>query len=172
MSVSIEAKWDRSQIAALETGPLKAALRRALRKAGATALRDMRSEASKRIRQRKRIKSRYIMRALMLRRAKALGDVREPAVACPGCGTRIMPVDLLAHLRDRCPGPPEPVAGSQWATWGEAVEMVKLAGVSEMALSRWVRRGEVRYRGARGDREYLLRDLVLKVAAAMVRPRR
>lgn len=70
MAVDINVKWDRSQIAALETGPLKRALVRALRKAGATALRDMRSEASKRIRQRKRIKPRYITRALTLRRAK------------------------------------------------------------------------------------------------------
>lgn len=69
MSVGISVKWDRSQIAALETGPLKAALRRALRKAGATALRDMKSEASKRIRARKRIKVRYITDALTLRKA-------------------------------------------------------------------------------------------------------
>lgn len=77
MSVGIIVKWDRSQIAALETGPLKGALRRALRKAGASALRDMKSEASKRIRARKRIKARYITRALTLRRAKGsdIGDM-------------------------------------------------------------------------------------------------
>jgi hypothetical protein len=70
MSIGVDVKWDRSGIAALETGPLKGALRRALNKAGATALRDMRSEASKRIRARKRIKTRYITRALTQRRAK------------------------------------------------------------------------------------------------------
>ncbi len=70
MSVGINVTFDKSQIAALETGPLKAALKRALRKAGSTALRDMRSEASKRIRARKAIKPRYIRRALTLRRAK------------------------------------------------------------------------------------------------------
>jgi hypothetical protein len=74
MSVGISVKWDRSGIAALETGPLKAALKRALRKAGATALRDMRSEASKRIRARKRIKVSYITRALTLRRPSG-GDI-------------------------------------------------------------------------------------------------
>lgn len=74
MSIGISVKWDRSQIAALGTGPLKGALKRALRKAGSTALRDMRSEASKRIRARKRIKPRYISRALTLRRPRG-GDV-------------------------------------------------------------------------------------------------
>jgi hypothetical protein len=71
MSVAITADWDRSGIAGLETGKLKSAVARALRKAGATALRDMRSEASKRIRARKRIKSRYISRALTLRRPRS-----------------------------------------------------------------------------------------------------
>ena len=68
MSIGINVRWDRSQLKALEDGPFKGALRRALRKAGATALRDMRSEASKRIRARKRIKPSYIARALTLRR--------------------------------------------------------------------------------------------------------
>lgn len=75
MSIGIDVKWDRSGIAALETGPLKGALKRALRKAGATALRDMRSEASKRIRARKAIKPRYITRAITLRRTG--GDVAD-----------------------------------------------------------------------------------------------
>ncbi len=74
MTITIDAKWDLSDIAALQNGPMKSALKRALRKAGATALRDMRSEASKRIRQRKRIKSTYITRALTLRRPKG-GDI-------------------------------------------------------------------------------------------------
>lgn len=70
MTVAISVKWDRSQIKKLEAGPLKAALVRALKKAGSTALRDMRSEASKRVRTRKRIKPRYITRALTIRRPK------------------------------------------------------------------------------------------------------
>lgn len=70
MSTTITAKWDRSQIAALENGPMRGALKRALRKAGATALRDMRSEASKRIRTRKRIRVSYIRRAMTMRRPK------------------------------------------------------------------------------------------------------
>lgn len=93
MAVGISVKWDRSQIAALETGPLKAALKRALRKAGATALRDMRSEASKRIRARKRIKSSYIGRALTMRRPRG-GDIAGMEWAVDVSGE---PVPLIAY---------------------------------------------------------------------------
>lgn len=93
MPVGIEAKWDRSGIAALETGPMKGALRRALRKAGATALRDMKSEASKRIRSRKRIKGRYVTRALTMRRAKG-SDIADLEWALDISGE---PVPLVAY---------------------------------------------------------------------------
>ena len=93
MSVGISIKWDRSQIAVLETGPLKAAVKRALRKAGATALRDMKSEASKRIRQRKRIKIRYIQQALSLRRPSG-GDISNMQWALDVDGK---PVPLVAY---------------------------------------------------------------------------
>lgn len=93
MAIDVNVKWDRSQIAALETGPLKGALRRALRKAGATALRDMRAEASKRIRARKRIKGRYITRALTLRRAKG-SDIAGMEWAVDVSGE---PVPLVAY---------------------------------------------------------------------------
>jgi hypothetical protein len=76
MPIAISAKWDRSQIGALEEGPLKSALARALRKAGATALRDMRSEGSKRVRSMKRIKATYVRRAMTLRRSKG-GEVAD-----------------------------------------------------------------------------------------------
>lgn len=75
VSVSIDVKWDKRGIAALETGPLKAALKRALNKAGTTALRDMRSEASKRVKARNRIASKYITRALTMARPKGAGDI-------------------------------------------------------------------------------------------------
>jgi hypothetical protein len=93
MSVGINVKWDRSGIAPLETGPLKGALKRALRKAGATALRDMRSEASKRIRARKRIKVRYITRALTLQRPSG-GDIAGMEWAVHVSGD---PVPLTAY---------------------------------------------------------------------------
>lgn len=93
MPVAIAAVWDRSELAALEAGPLKAAVRRALRKAGATALRDMRSETVKRIRFRKRIRSRYISRALTLRRAKG-SDIAAMEWAIDVSGE---PVPLVAY---------------------------------------------------------------------------
>lgn len=91
--MNISVKWDRSQIAALESGPFKAALKRALRKAGSTALRDMRSEASKRIRARKRIRPSYIHKALTLRRAKG-GDIGAMEWAVEVSGE---PVPLVAY---------------------------------------------------------------------------
>jgi hypothetical protein len=91
--LDVNVKWDRSGLAPLETGPLKAAAKRALRKAGATALRDMRSEASKRIRSRKRIKARYITRAITLRRAKG-GDIASMEWALDFDGD---PVPLTAY---------------------------------------------------------------------------
>jgi hypothetical protein len=106
------------------------------------------------------------------KRMEALSRAREPAVTCPACDVQVMPVDLLTHMKDRCPGPREPGPASQWLTWAEAVVIVKVAGLTEIVISKWVRRGEVRHRGPRGDREYLLRDLVLKVAAQMKRSRR
>jgi hypothetical protein len=93
MSIGVDVKWDRSGMAGLETGALKGALRRALRKAGATALRDMKSEASKRIRARKRIKTRYITRALKLRRAKG-SDIASMEWALDVSGE---PVPLVAY---------------------------------------------------------------------------
>jgi hypothetical protein len=92
MSVRVEVKWDKSQIAALQTGPLKAALRRALSKAGATALRDMRSEAVKRIRARKAIKPKYIARALTMQRQG--GDIASLSWALNVSG---QPVPLIAY---------------------------------------------------------------------------
>jgi hypothetical protein len=99
MAVNVTVKWDRSGLAALETGPLKAAARRALRKAGATALRDMRSEAVKRIRTRKRIKSRYISRALSLRRPRG-GDIGDMQWAVDVSGEAV-PLVAYPHRQTR-----------------------------------------------------------------------
>ncbi len=92
-------------------------------------------------------------RALDLRRA------RDAAVRCPQCEMSIMPVDLLAHQEQRCAGRPEPGPGAKWVPWREA-----RAVVSERTLIRWVERGFVRFRGERGDREYLYRDLAIRVS--------
>jgi hypothetical protein len=93
MAVSIDVAWDKRGILALKPGPLKRAVVRALRKAGSTALRDMRSAASKRIRQRKRIKSSYIGRALSLRRSKGT-DIAKMSWAVQVSGE---PVPLVAY---------------------------------------------------------------------------
>jgi hypothetical protein len=69
MSIAVTATWNKTGLASLQPGPLKRAAVRALRKAGSTALRDMRSEASKRIKARKHIGAKYITRAITLRRA-------------------------------------------------------------------------------------------------------
>ena len=93
------------------------------------------------------------------KRALDLARVREPAVTCPSCDTQVMPVDLLVHQEQRCPGPREPGNGAKWITWREAKSLVP-----ERTLVRWVERGAVRFRGGRGDRQYLYRDLALRVS--------
>lgn len=89
----ITTTFDRSGLTSLEPGPMKRAVVRALRKAGSTALRDMRSEASRRIRKRKRIRPKYISRALSLRRPRG-SDITamEWAVLVSG-----EPVPLVAY---------------------------------------------------------------------------
>lgn len=93
MSVSVTIQWDKRGIAGPETGKLKSAVGRALRKAGVTALRDMRSEASKRIRARKQIKSKYITRALTLERPRG-SDIASMSWALNVSG---QPVPLIAY---------------------------------------------------------------------------
>ena len=53
----IKAQWDERQLGAVLSGLSPVPLKRALRKAGTTALRDMKSETSKRARKRKRLKA-------------------------------------------------------------------------------------------------------------------
>ena len=89
----IEVQWDKSQIAALATGTLKGALRRALSKAGMTALRDMRTEASKRVRRMKKIRPKYIKRALTLSRPRG-GDISDMSWSLNVSG---QPVPLIAY---------------------------------------------------------------------------
>lgn len=102
------------------------------------------------------------------KRAAALASVREPPIACPSCDVQVTPADLLAHMAQRCPGPREPGPGARWIPWREAVA----AGVAPQTLSFWARRRQVRYRGERGDRQYLLRDLALRIAQRRLDRRR
>lgn len=94
------------------------------------------------------------------KRMEALARAREPAVSCPTCDMQVMPVDLLAHMDQRCPGPREPGPGAKWISWREALAL----GVGRQSLTRWVQAGMVRFVGGRLDRRYLHRDLALKVA--------
>lgn len=112
--------------------------------------------------------SSYHRMPIAQKRTEALARARETAVTCPSCDTQVMPADLIAHLEQRCTGPREPSAGAKWATWREALEL----GVRKRTLIRWVRRGHVRFKGGRGDRLYLLRDLVLRIAQRRANPPR
>lgn len=102
------------------------------------------------------------------KRRAAIASVRESAVSCPRCDTQVMPEDLLAHLDQRCTGPREPGPGSKWVNWRQAIEL----GVPERTLKRWVQAKHVRYQGGRGDRLYLRRDLVKRLALRRVVSRR
>lgn len=89
----IDVKLDKSGMAALERGPFQRAVVRALGKAGSTALRDMRAEATKRIRTRKRIAGKYISRAITMRRPKG-SDIASMAWTLAVSGE---PVPLVAY---------------------------------------------------------------------------
>lgn len=102
------------------------------------------------------------------KREKSITSVRESSVTCPCCDTHVMPVDLLEHLELRCAGPRDPGPGAKWVTWREALKM----GVRKETLSRWVRNETVRFKGAPGDRHYLLRDLALRIALREANRRR
>jgi hypothetical protein len=104
--------------------------------------------------------SRYHSLPIAQKRAEALARVREPAVTCPDCDMQVMPVDLHVHLESRCPGRREPGPSARWVDGRDA--LVRL--VPKATLHYWVAQGFVRVRGARMDREYLLRDLALKVS--------
>ena len=93
---SIRVEFDEREIRAL--AKVDPAIRRALRKAGATALRDMRSEASKRIRQRKRLKASAVNKALVM--AKPEGRPEEGTWALRVRGTPI-PLSAYPHRQTR-----------------------------------------------------------------------
>lgn len=94
------------------------------------------------------------------KRALDLSRVREPSVSCPSCDTHVMPADLPAHVEQRCTGLREPGPGAKWVSSRDAI----VRNVPKQTRDYWVKRGFVRIRGGRMDREYLLRDLALRVA--------
>ncbi len=102
------------------------------------------------------------------KQASSLASVRELPMACPNCDTQVMPEDLIAHLDQRCTGPREPGPGSKWVNWQQALAM----GVLDRTLKRWVKAKHVRYKGSRGDRLYLRRDLVKRLVLKRIVSRR
>lgn len=87
-------------------------------------------------------------------------DMREPAVRCPSCDTQTTSNDLVQHVEERCQGPREPHPQSRWITFADAMKL----GVQRGTLSKWVRKGRVRVRAAGEQRQYLLRDLAVRLA--------
>lgn len=115
--------------------------------------------------------SAYHLMTIGEKQAAARGQLAEPPVACPGdCGTRVMPADLPNHLADRCPGAGEPGPAAKWLTLSEAQAVAP--GVPRSTLTFWARNGYVRKRGGRGDRQYLLRDLVRRAGIRSLDRRR
>jgi hypothetical protein len=102
--------------------------------------------------------SRYHLMSAAEKRTQSL-NVREPPTTCPSCGTQVMPADLIAHCEQRCQGPREPGPGSKWISWQEARSLVP-----KPTLVRWIKGGRVRFKGGRGDRQYLYRDLAQHLA--------
>lgn len=90
--MNVKVQWDTSELAPITPARFQAAVRRALRKAGSTALRDMNAEATKRIRARKRLAPKYIKRAITMQRKGATIENAEWALKVSG-----EPVPLVAY---------------------------------------------------------------------------
>lgn len=73
----IDVELNSTELRALRSRNIDRAIVRAMRKARSTSLRDMRSEASKRVRSRKRIKAKAVRQALVKRKPKGrdIGDM-------------------------------------------------------------------------------------------------
>jgi hypothetical protein len=112
--------------------------------------------------------TRYNRLSIAAKQAQQTARMREPGIACPNCGTTTTSADLIAHVQTRCDGPKEPPQHSVWVRWRD----VKAMGVRSGHLTFWVQRGYVRTRGEVQDREYLLRDLAVRVAMVVRRRRR
>lgn len=110
----------------------------------------------------------YHRMSIAQKQAHARERMREPAVTCPVCETQTTAADLLVHLDTRCPGPREPNPNASWISWRQALAL----GVPRATMNWWVTNGLVHVRGELQDRQYLLRDVVLKLAARKHRQRR
>lgn len=95
----VEVSLDDADLRALRSALNGKAARAALRKAGTKALRDMRAEASKRIRQRKRIKIQIVHRALSMVRPRGANlDDLSWTLAVSG---KAVPLSAYPHRQTR-----------------------------------------------------------------------
>lgn len=94
------------------------------------------------------------------KQATTRANIREQALRCPACDVATTATDLIAHVRQRCPGRPEPHAHAAWVSIPQAIAL----GVPESIMQRIVSSRVVRTRGETGRREYLLRDVAFEVA--------
>lgn len=90
------------------------------------------------------------------KQARVEAASREPAIACPRCGTMTTVADGRRHLAETCTGRREAHPLSKWVSWRQAVEM----GVPKQTLHDWVQRGVVQIRTGAEGRQYLERDVV------------
>jgi len=109
--------------------------------------------------------SSYHRMSAAAKEARNRDRMREPAIACPVCETQTTAADLLEHVATRCPGQREPGAGSKWISWREALAL----GVPRSTMNKWVKRGLVRVRGELQARQYLLRDVAMRLAVCWQR---
>lgn len=102
------------------------------------------------------------------KQARHRNTMREPHMVCTLCEAQITVADRSRHM-EACTGPREPHPLSEWIAWKAALAL----GVRPPTMSRWVRQGKVRARGALWSREYLRRDverlLALRAAAVFRR---
>lgn len=96
----------------------------------------------------------------------ARARLREPPLTCPQCSTKVVVGQLAAHIRERCPGKPEPTSASRWIT---RREMERL-GIDAVTADRWIASGRIRSKPGDEDDRYLLRDVDLVATLAEVGP--
>lgn len=98
----------------------------------------------------------YHLLSIGEKQTRAVEQQREPPVQCPvGCGVQVPIEDLQGHLAERCAGQRDPGPAARWVDFRQATAIVP-----KRTLVRWTQNGKARFQGNRGDRKYLLADLV------------
>jgi hypothetical protein len=100
----------------------------------------------------------YHRMSLAQKQATARDRMREALLSCPICEVQMPPAELVAHREQPCDRR-EPHPAAKWVTWREALSMAP-----KRSMLRWIKRGAVRFRGERGERLYLLRDIATRLS--------